>query len=192
VIRHWFLLAVLLPAPALAQGTDSRVQDVAESPDGFSCRAQALPALRIAHDWRDGDRAATLELAGREAGGADLRMRAAFRPDDAEPFGTFSTVLGFQLDLPRTPLRASPRIAHLRIDGAPDATVLDVEGDASSITVAVAERQRPDLARRLMHASIVEIDLVDASAAVLGRFSWDVRNLRRAPELLQIINWSCR
>ena len=192
MIRHWLLLAILLPAPALAQGTDSRVQDVVESADGFSCRAQALPPLRIVHDWRDGDRGATLELPGREAGGADLRMRASFRPDDAEPFGTFSSVLGFQLDLPRTPLRAAPRLAHLRIDGTPDATMLEVEGDKSSVTVAVTERQRPDLARRLMRASIVEIDLVDASAAVLGRFSWDVRNLRRAPELLQIINWSCR
>jgi hypothetical protein len=179
-------------APAFAQGTDPRVEDVSESADGFSCRAQALPELRIAHDWRDGERRAALDLAGRESRADVLRMRTAFRPDDAEPFGAAASVLGFQLELQRAPLRAAPRVAHLRVDGASDPTALEVEGDTQSIAVAVTERLRPDLARRLMRASIVEVDLVDATSAPLGRFSWDVRNLRRAPELLQIVNWSCR
>ncbi|MBO9713744.1 hypothetical protein [Sphingomonas sp.] len=186
------LLAAALLAGAPPQDGGLRVTDVAESSDGFSCRARELPELRLSHDWRDGDRAASWEMGAREAGGNDMRIRAAFTPDPAAPFGTVSLLMGFQLDFDRTPLRAAPVVAHLRIDGKPDASVLTLEGSRSSVSLVVLERQRADLAQKLMRASIVEIDLVDATAAQLGRFSWDIRGLRRAPELLQILNWSCR
>ncbi len=67
-----------------------------------------------------------------------------------------------------------------------------VENGTEDAGVAVLERQRGELAERLMRASIVEVDVTDGAATPLGRFSWDVRPLRRAPELLQVINWSCR
>lgn len=185
------LALALLPAPAHAQDA-ARVTDVVESSDGFSCRAKDLPELLITHDWRDADRHASWEVPAREAGGNDIRIRATFTPDPDQPYGTAAALVGFQLDLDRAPLKAAPADAHLRVDGKPEPVVLEVDGSRTSVAVGVIERQRADLAAHLMRASIVELDLVDASAAPLGRFSWDVRALRRAPPLLQVINWSCR
>lgn len=186
------IAALLAASPAAAQGADTRVDDVSEGSDGFSCRAHALPDLHILHDWRGAERSASLDIAGRDTSTGTQRMRVVFRPDADAPFGTATEVLGFQLALDRVPLRAEAKAAHLRIDGKPDATPLAIDGDRTSLSLAVLERLRGDLASALMKASIVEIDLTDATAAPLGRFSWDVRPLRRAPELLQIINWSCR
>lgn len=185
-------LLLLLPIPALALQSDTRVDEVTESSDGFACRAHALPELRLAHDWRDANRRATLDLTSRDSSAGDLRFRAGFEPDPDLPFGTAAQIRGFQLDLDRIPLRAEPRGAQLRIDGTPDATPLSVEGDRRSVTVAVIERWRHDLADRLMRANIVELDLNDASGVPLARYSWDVRALRRAPAQLQALNWSCR
>ena len=69
--------------------------------------------------------------------------------------------------------------------------MLEIQGDQKYVSIAVVERQRQELAERLMKVAIVEIDLVDATGAPLGRYSWDVRRLRRSNEVLQVINWSC-
>jgi hypothetical protein len=191
-MRPMLVLAALLAAvPASAQGLDTRVDDATETADGFTCRAHALPDLRLSHDWRDADRSAVLDIAGRETTAATY-IHTTFKPDTDAPFGTAAEIQGFQFDMDRAPLRADPKVAHLRIDGTSDPMLLTVDGNRTSLSISITERLRGELATRLMHASIVEIDLVDATAAVLGRFSWDVRSLRRAPELLQIINWSCR
>ena len=121
-------------------------------------------------------------------------MLAAFAPDDAAPFGTETRIRGFLLDTTAAPLSTAPKAAHLRIDGIADATILEVAADPAApkrLTISVIERQRTTLADRLMRASILEIDLTDATASTLRRYSWDVRKLRRAPELLQLVNWSC-
>lgn len=183
---------LLLPVPAPALQVDTGVEEVSESSDGFGCRAHGLPELRIAHDWRDANRRATLDLQSRDIRAGDLRFRASFVPDPDLPFGTAAQVRGFQLELAHVPLRAEPRGAQLRIDGVPDATLVSVEGDRRSVTVAVIERLRAELADRLMRANIVELDLNDASGVPLARYSWDVRPLRRAPAQLQVLNWSCR
>lgn len=185
-------LLLLCAGPALAGQVDIRVDDVSESSDGFSCRAHALPELRIAHDWRDANRRATMDLPSRDASAGDLRLRASFVPDADMAFGAVAEVRGFQLDLDHVPLPGVARGAQLRIDGAPDTTILSVEGDRRSVTVAVIERWRQDLAARLMRANIVELDVNDASGVPLARYSWDVRPLRRAPAQLQALNWSCR
>lgn len=185
-------LLLLCAGPTFAGQLDTRVDDVSESSDGFSCRAHALPELRIAHDWRDANRRATMDLPSRDASAGTLRLRASFVPDPDMPFGTAAEVRGFQLDLDHVLLPGVARGAQLRIDGAPDATVLSVEGDRRSVTVAVIERLRPELATRLLRANIVELDLNDASGVPLARYGWDVRPLRRAPAQLQALNWSCR
>lgn len=186
------LAALMAATPALAQEAVVHVMEVTESADGFSCRTRALPDLRLSHDWRDGARAAAWTSQARDVGTADaLHFSVAFAPNDAAPFGTASRVTGFSFEF-RPPLPRPAATAHLRIDGAPEAPVLVLDGDARFLSVAVGERQREALAERLMRASILELDLADASAAPLRRFSWDVRKLRRAPQLLQLINWSCR
>ena len=192
MLRLFLFLAALAAAPAAAQQADTGVEDVAETSDGFTCRAHAIPELRISHDWRGGDRAAAWDMASRDTAAGDLRLRVSFRGDQDAPYGVAASVSGFGLDFDRAPLRSAAAAAHLRIDGKPDPLQFHVEGDANSLSLAVPERQRDELAARFMNASIVEVDLVDASAAPLGRFSWDVRGLRRARELLQTINWSCR
>jgi hypothetical protein len=189
-----------MPVPALAAlvmlaipaQTGMHVIDVVESSEGFACRARDLPDLRIAHDWRDGDRGASWTFRGREEGLNALRMSVTFRPALERPRGAEAMVLGFQLDLAK-PLVAVPAAAHLRIDGRPDAMILVLDDPTPrSVSVALLDRLRGPLADRLMSASVVALDLTDASGAPLGRYSWDVRALRRAPELLQLINWSCR
>jgi hypothetical protein len=191
-MRPLLAAALLFAArPAFAQ-IDTRVDDVSESSDGFTCRAHALPDLILNHDWRDSNRSATWSLPARETDPGDLHMRADFEPDLDAPHGTSVSIPGFQLDLTRTPLRADAQSAHLRIDGAPDATLLHVGGDRHSLSLSILDRQRADFGQRLMTASIVEVDLDDAAGAQIARFSWDVRSLRRAPEWLQLINWSCR
>lgn len=184
------LAALAIAAPSAAQETDTRVTDVTESSEGFSCRAQALPELRIAHDWRDAGRSAGWASQARDVGD-QLRFNVSFSPNDTAPFGTASSVTGFSLQFSNRLARPAAT-AHLRIDGTPEAAVLLLDGDTQFLSVAVAERQREPLAERLMRASILELDLADASAAPLRRLSWDVRKLRRAPQLLQLINWSCR
>ena len=186
------LFIALLPAAASAQDLDSRVDDVVETSDGYKCRAHEMPELSLSHDWRGGDRGATWEGSAREASGADMRVRIAFSPQVDRPSYAEPRMLGFELSMPRAPLRAPAKTAHLRLDGISDATVLEIAGDVKYLSIAVVERQRQELAERLMKVSIVEIDLVDATGAPLGRYSWDVRRLRRANEVLQIINWSCR
>ena len=186
-----FAAALFLPAAASAQD-DARVDDVVETSDGYKCRAHEMPELTLFHDWRGGDRSAVWEGRAREAGSGDLRIRIGFHPQVDRPSIAAPSLLGFQFDMPRTPLRARARSAHLRLDGISDPIVLEIEGNESWLSLAVAERQREELAQRLMGVSIVDIDLVDASGAPLGRFSWDVRRLRRVNEVLQIINWSCR
>lgn len=187
------LAALAIAAPAAAQETDIRVTEVSESSDGFSCRAQALPELRISHDWRDGGRGAGWTSQARDVGSADeLRFNVAFSPSDTAPFGTASGVTGFSLQFSK-PLPRPATTAHLRIDGTADpSAILLLDGDTRFLSVAVGERQRSTLAERLMRASILELDLADASGAPLRRLGWDVRKLRRAPQLLQLINWSCR
>ena len=189
-----------MPVPALAalmmlalpSQAGTHVTEVVETADGFACRARDLPDLRIAHDWRDGDRGASWTFRGRDEGANALRMSVSFNPALERPRGTEAMVLGFQLDLVR-PLAATPAAAHLRIDGRPDAMILVLDDPTSrSVSVALLDRLRAPLADRLMSASIVELDLTDASGVPLGRYSWDVRALRRAPEVLQLINWSCR
>lgn len=186
------LAGLLAASPAFAQRIDTRVDDVAENADGYSCASHAYPGLHLIYDWRGTDRSASWDFPARESEAGDLRMLTAFQPDLDKPFGTATSVLGFQLTLTRASLAANPHAAHLRVDGKPDGTVFDLTGDRKSLTLSIVERQRQDLAERLMDANIVEIDLIDASGAQLGRFSWDVRSLRRAPELLQLINWSCK
>ncbi|MCW3847672.1 hypothetical protein OF829_10500 [Sphingomonas sp. LB-2] len=185
-------LAVLLPATAHAQEADPRVDDVVETSDGYKCRAHEMPELSLSHDWRGADRGAIWEGRAREAGAGDYRIRVAFHPQEDRPSVAAPALLGFEFNMPRTPLRAPAKSAHLRLDGIADATPLQLEGDPTYLSLAVAERQREELAQRLMAVSIVEIDLVDASGAPLGRYSWDIRRLRRSNEVLQVINWSCR
>ena len=192
---HRFLALAALTAamPAAAQQIDTGVEDVAETSDGFTCRPHAIPELRMSHDWRGGDRAAAWDLPSRDTAAGDLRLRVSFRwEQDAPNGGVVASVSGFGLDLDRTPLRAAAQAAHLRIDGKPDPLQFRLEGDRNALSLAVPERQRDELAARFMSASIIEIDLVDAAATPLARFSWDVRGLRRARELLQAVNWSCR
>jgi len=186
------LLALSFPAAALAQEADSRVDDVVETSDGYKCRAHEMPELSLSHDWRGGDRSAIWEGNAREANGTDMRVRIAFTPQVDRPTYAEPRMLGFELSMPRAPLRAPAKSAHLRLDGISDATVLQLEGDSKFLSIAVVERQRQELAERLMSVSIVEIDLVDATGAPLGRYSWDIRRLRRANDVLQVINWSCR
>lgn len=185
-------LAVLTPTAAPAQESDARVDDVVETSDGYKCRAHEMPELSLSHDWRGGDRNATWEGSARETSGAEMHVRVAFTPQVDRPSYAEPRMLGFEFAMPRTPLRAPAKSAHLRLDGISDATVLEVAGDQKYVSIAVVERQRQELAERLMKISIVEIDLIDATGAPLGRYSWDVRRLRRANEVLQIINWSCR
>lgn len=185
------LLAATAPAFA-AQEADARVTEVVETSDGYKCRAQDLPELSLSHSWRGGDRSATWEGRAREAGNGDPRIRIAFAPQVDRPSVAVASIPGFQFDMRRAPLRAQAKSAQLRLDGIPNATRLDVEGSASWFSVIVVERQREELAARLMSVSIVDIDLVDASGAPLGRFSWDIRRLRRTEDMLQVINWSCR
>ncbi|MES2444106.1 MAG: hypothetical protein V4574_14860 [Pseudomonadota bacterium] len=194
-MRALFLLAALaFPTLAAAQGADTHMIDVRQTDEGYACRAAALPELNLSHDWRGGGRSASWHLPARDANAAALEMLVAFTPDDAAPFGTESVIRGFLLETAGAPLPARPRAAHLRIDGIPDATILSVEPDLSDptiLTVSVIERQRTLLAQRLMNAAIVELDLTDATVTTLRRYSWDIRKLRRAPELLQLVNWSC-
>ena len=183
-----------LAALLLAQDAGTRMTDVRQTDDGYACTATALPGLNLSHDWRGGDRSASWHMPARDAGAATPEMLVSFTPNDSAAFGTETTVRGFLIETGAAPLPATPKSAHLRIDGVADATVLSVDpdlADPKSFTVSVIERQRTLLADRLMSASILELDLTDATATTLRRYSWDVRKLRRAPELLQLINWSC-
>lgn len=182
---------LLLLAALAAQTDDLHMTDVRQTDEGYACRAAALPDLNLSHDWRGGARSAWWHMPARDAGVAELAMLVAFAPNEGAAFGTETSIRGFVLDTAPAPLSAAPKAAHLRIDGIADATVLTVTADSRSLTVAVLERQRTALAERLMHAAIVELDLTDATATSLRRYSWDVRKLRRAPELLQLVNWSC-
>ena len=186
------LLALLIPAAASAQESDPRVDDVVETSEGYKCRAHEMPELSLSHDWRGGDRSAIWEGRARESGAGDLRLRFAFQPQVDRPSVAEPRVLGFELAMPRTPLRAPAKSAHLRLDGIADATSLTIEGDQKYLSLIVPDRLRCELAQRLMSVSIVEIDLVDALGTPLGRYSWDIRRVRRANEVLQVINWSCR
>jgi hypothetical protein len=192
-MRLLFLpLALLIPVVASAQEADARVDDVVETSDGYKCRAHEMPELSLSHDWRGGDRSAMWEGRARETGVGDMRLRVAFSPQVDRPSVAEPRMLGFELAMPRTPLRAPAKLAHLRLDGIADATALIIEGDAAYVSLIVPDRLRGELAQKLMSVSIVEIDLVDALGTPLGRYSWDVRRVRRANEVLQVINWSCR
>lgn len=185
--------ALTAALPATAQESEARVSDVIETSDGYRCRALEMPELSLAHDWRGGDRSAVWEARAREAGVGDPRIRVAFQAPPDRPSAALGSMQGFVLDMRRAPFRAPAKSALLRLDGISEPAVrFDIEGSATSLSVAVVERQREELAARLMSVSIVELDLVDASGASLGRFSWDVRRLRRVEEVLQVINWSCR
>jgi hypothetical protein len=193
-MRILALLALASATPAAAQGDDSRMTDVRQTDDGYACHAVSLPELNLSHDWRGGDRSASWHLPARDAGAATLEMLVSFTPNDSAAFGTETMVRGFILETAGAPLTAVPKAAHLRIDGIADATILTIDPDLAdprTFTVSVIERQRTPLADRLMTASILELDLTDATATTLRRYSWDVRKLRRAPELLQLVNWSC-
>jgi hypothetical protein len=188
------LTALCIATPAAAQGEESRMTDVRQTDDGYACTAAALPGLNLSHDWRGGDRSASWHMPARDPGAATLEMLVSFAPSDTAAFGTETSVRGFVIETPAAPLSAPPKAAHLRIDGIADSTSLAIDtdfSDAKSVTVSVLERLRTALANRLMTASIVELDLTDATATTLRRYSWDVRKLRRAPELLQLVNWSC-
>lgn len=185
-------LAALIPAAAAAQEGDARVDDVVETSDGYKCRAHEVPELQLWHDWRGGDRSAIWEGSAREAGGADMRIRVGFSPQVDRPSYAEPRMLGFELSMPRTPLRAPAKAAHLRLDGIADPTALLIEGDTKYVSLTVIERQRQELAERLMKVSIVEVDLTDALGTPLGRYSWDIRRLRRVNDVLQVINWSCK
>jgi hypothetical protein len=187
-------LLMLLAAPAAAQDAGNRMTDVRQTDDGYACTAASLPGLNLSHDWRGGDRNAYWHMPARDAGAATLEMLVTFAPNERAAFGTETTVRGFLIETAGVPLPARPKAAHLRIDGIEDATALSIDPDLSdtkSVSVSVLERLRTTLADRLMTASIVEVDLTDATATTLRRYSWDVRKLRRAPELLQLVNWSC-
>jgi hypothetical protein len=193
VIEALFTAALLALAPAAyAQDEAPRVDDVVETSDGYKCRAHDLPELSLSHDWRGGDRSALWEGPAREAGSGDLRIRVGFSPQVDRPSYAEPRLLGFEFAMPRAPLRAPAKTAHLLLDGISDSTVFVIEGDQRYLSLAVVERQRAELAQRLMKVSIVEIDLTDALGAPLGRYSWDIRRLRRVNDVLQIINWSCR
>jgi GTP-dependent phosphoenolpyruvate carboxykinase len=102
-------------------------------------------------------------------------------------------VLGFVLDMPQKPLRDTPRTVQLRLDGiAQPAIRFEMGGSVREWSLTTPEHQRRELAERLAAVSIVDLDFADASGAPLARFSFDVRRLRRVPEVLQSINWSCR
>lgn len=187
-------LLALLAAPAAAQDTGTRMTDVHQTDDGYVCTAASLPGLSLSHDWRGGDRSASWRMPARDPGAATLELLVSFTPNESATFGTETAIRGFLIETPAAPLSTTPKAAHLRIDGIPDATVLMIDPeltDPKSVTVSLIERQRTVLAERLMTASIVELDLTDATATTLRRYSWDVRKLRRAPELLQLVNWSC-
>lgn len=187
-------MSLFLAALALAQTAETHMTDVRQTDDGYTCRAAAIPELSLSHDWRNGERSASWHMPARDSGGAMLEMLVSFTPSDGARFGTETQIRGFVLETGAAPLHGTPRAAHLRIDGIADATILSVEldpADPQSLTVPVIERQRALLAERLMTAAIVELDLTDATATTLRRYSWDVRKLRRAPELLQLVNWSC-
>jgi len=187
-------LFALLATPAAAQDADNHMADVRQTDDGYACHAAALPDLNLSHDWRGGDRSASWRMPARDAGGAEQAMLVSFTPSEGAAFGTETQIRGFVLDTALAPLSASPKTAHLRIDGIADATILTLTADSAaskSLSVSVIERQRAALAERLMSASILEMDLTDATVTTLRRYSWDVRKLRRAPELLQLVNWSC-
>jgi len=193
-MRMLLLAALAIATPAAAQSDEARMADVRQTDEGYACHAAALPGLNLSHDWRGGDRSASWHMPARDAGAATLEMLVSFAPNDSAAFGTETMIRGFLLETAGAPLSGAPKAAHLRIDGIADATILAIDPDLSdpkAFTVSVIERQRTLLADRLMTASILELDLTDGTVTTLRRYSWDVRKLRRAPELLQLVNWSC-
>lgn len=186
--------AVALAQPAAAQRIDMRVIDVVESPDGFTCRSHALPELRIAHDWRGTGRSAGWTFRARESRPGDqLHMSVAFAPAEERAFGVGVRVSGFALRVAGLPRPVAS--ARLRVDGTDNPTPVRVDSDPAdpaAVSLALVDRHREAFADRLMSASDVEIELVDAAGESLRRYSWEVRRLRQAPELLQLINWSCQ
>lgn len=186
-------LALTAACPAAAQDGEARVSDVIETSDGYRCRALDMPELSLSHDWRGGDRSALWEGRAREAGAGDPRIRVSFHAPADRPSSAVGSMLGFQFDMRRAPLRAPAKSALIRLDNIADPTIrFEIQGSAASLGIAVVDRQREELALRLIGVSIVELDLIDASGASLGRFSWDIRRLRRVEEVLRVINWSCR
>jgi hypothetical protein len=189
------LAAALLTgfAPAASAQEEARVDNIEELSDGYRCRAREMPELTLYHDWRGGDRSALWTGPAREAGGNDITIRVAFSPEVDRPSVPEGAVLGFVLNMTQKPLRDTPRTAQLRLDGiAQPAIRFEMEGSVREWSLTTPDHQRKELAARLMTVSIVDLDLADASGAPLGRFSWDIRRLRRVPEVLQSINWCCR
>lgn len=186
-------LFAIAPAAASGQDTDARVDSIEELSEGYRCRSVEMPELTLYHNWRGGERSALWSGPAREPGGNDITIRVAFFPEVDRPAVPAGEVLGFVLEMPQKPLRDTPRTVQLRLDGiAQPAIRFEMGGSVREWSLTTPEHQRKELAERLASVSIVDLDFADASGAPLARFSFDVRRLRRVPEVLQSINWSCR
>jgi hypothetical protein len=186
-------IAVTAATPALAQRVDTRRIDIQPGPRPHydSCNFTAVQNLRL-EEYGGGDAARaswTAKAAGAAPHGATLLI--GFAPVPGDPSSTEIEKAGAEIEAPDLPDDAS---AHLFVDGADSGLTLDVAPSyprGRRFLAIARDGERASVVERMIAGTTAEIVLTGPSGAVLGRYGFDVYQLRRIPELLELVLWSC-
>ena len=185
------VIALTAATPALAQRVDTRRMDIHPGPAAHfdNCGFTAVEALRLQEFGEDSSKAVASWFVPADnvaPGAATLHM--AFAPVPGDASSTTVAILHAEIRLAGTPASA-----RLRIEGQDSKLVLAVAAtDAPGrYLVEPRESDRDAMIDWLVAATSAESEPLDRSGASLGRFVFDVHELRRIPELLELVRWRC-
>lgn len=170
---------LLLASPAFAQRVDTRRYDIADNEDSVRCRFRAIDTLGllVPHGPEGGPIAQWFSAKDDHA-----LLSIDFVPGADKA----ATVLGLNLAVPQLPGLETTR---LYIDGKDSHAVL--ERDDSPLILFRAFDGSAALVAQMMTAREIRFDLIDARGKTLRGYRWDISKLRRVPELLELVQWSC-
>lgn len=205
----------LLATPAFAQRVDTVRLD--RSGSNTMCVFRAVPDLWLNY-YGSPSRTAVWEQRTPGANyGEEATLRIAFIADPASPFGVTPEVAGISIGEYSGILERVVR-ARIEVDGRdigippsfdPPPPPVTHDDNEDQILVTTPRTPRPvrgwvpsswrfdgtalqtAAAGRMTQGKSLEILLYDKHSQVIGRYRWDISKVRRVPELLSLVDWSC-
>lgn len=173
----------ILALPAAAQRLDTRVTNVWAAPHGTNCRLSANGNVRL-------DESRAQAILSQPPIEDDSRYSVAL----TMTFSPHTGASAVGLEIIPIGTNDRPVSAKLLIDGTDSGVALSLHGDYDHMErgdATVPEADRAQVARRILAARWVELDVIDGDSPKPRRYRFDALRIRDVAEILEIIHYSC-
>ncbi len=182
-----------IASPTQAQRVDTRRIDIHIAPiDHFAnCAFTAVTGLRLRELGTDASFAtASWSMPAKGSDDRGTVLQVSFEREQEDLSKTAVLVAGILVAMP--PGAPRPASTHVLLDGNDSGAAFGISDSSSGkYIVNPVPKLLSIYANRLVRAQTAEPDLFGPSGASLASYRFDVRQLRRIPELLDLVHWSC-